>query len=306
LGLDETAAEPRDSVLGVEPLGITSPPGWKGEIHPYEEAELWEIGWSGPDNGITPGHQQCGFTVTVPRPSNAYLEAPYTLYLSASWIGGVLEPDDSTAPCESVGPTVRLTAPAEGASVSGIVDLEAEASDDVGVVGVYFTVDGEVVGDQLTAPPYSFAWDTSSVTPGPHVVGVLAADADGNGARATSNVSVRTDTTPPHLSVSAQPASLWPPNGNLVPVAIALSVSDDQDPNPAVSLVSITCDDACNPGEDIVDASTGTDDRHFQLRARRRGAAQGRTYTIKYRARDAGGNLASATTTVVVPHDQRR
>jgi Bacterial Ig-like domain (group 3) len=159
------------------------------------------------------------------------------------------------------------------------------------------------VGDDVTAPPYSFRWDTSTVTAGQHTVGAIARDADGNGARASVNVTMQSDTAPPQLSVSTQPRSLWPPNGNMVPVTVAVSVSDDQDPRPAVSLVSITCDDACNPAEDISGAGLGTDDRQFELRARRQGAGSGRTYRIEYAARDAAGNVASASVTVVVPHD---
>jgi hypothetical protein len=40
------------------------------------------------------------------------------------------------------------------------------------------------------------------------------------------------------------------------------------------------------------------------LRSERKGSGAGRTHTITYEASDAAGNKATATTTVVVPHDQ--
>jgi hypothetical protein len=112
------------------------------------------------------------------------------------------------------------------------------------------------------------------------------------------------DSTPPTLSLSPTPSSLWPPNHKLVPVTITVNVTDDQDPGPEVRLVSITCDDTCNPVQDITGATLNTDDRDFELRAERLGAGTGRTYTITYEASDASGNKATATTTVTVPHDQ--
>lgn len=113
------------------------------------------------------------------------------------------------------------------------------------------------------------------------------------------------DPTPPELVVTASPPSLWPPNHRLVPIAVAVEVRDDVDPNPTAKLESITCDDGCDPALDIVGADYEADDRQFALRAERKGtSAAGRTYTITYFAEDAAGNKTTASTTVVVPHDQ--
>jgi hypothetical protein len=42
------------------------------------------------------------------------------------------------------------------------------------------------------------------------------------------------------------------------------------------------------------------------LRADRDGRGSGRIYSIAMRCTDASGNVSTATTTVTVPHDQRR
>jgi len=113
------------------------------------------------------------------------------------------------------------------------------------------------------------------------------------------------DKSPPTLQLASSPATLWPPNHNLVRVIVTANVSDDIDASPKIKLISIACDDACNPEQDIVGAALSTDDREFQLRADRTGGGTGRTYRITYSATDASGNTTSAQTTVRVPHDQR-
>jgi hypothetical protein len=126
------------------------------------------------------------------------------------------------------------------------------------------------------------------------------------GSEAAEQARNRLDSTPPSLLVSALPLALWPPNHQLVPITVSVQVTDDQDPNPVVKLVSITCDDGCDLARDITGAAFGTDDRQFALRSERRGTGTGRTYKITYSARDAAGNVATGETTVIIAHDQGR
>ena len=119
------------------------------------------------------------------------------------------------------------------------------------------------------------------------------------------------DVTPPSLSVTLTPDTLWPANHRLVPVTANVQVSDDTDPHPTVTLVSVTSnepDDGLGDGDtpnDIQDAATGTDDREFQLRAERSGKGGGRVYTVTYRATDAAGNTTTVSVQVSVPHDKK-
>ena len=125
------------------------------------------------------------------------------------------------------------------------------------------------------------------------------------GSEAAEEAKSRIDSTPPTLQVTPSPATLWPPDNKLVPVTVAVDVSDDTDPKPTLKLLSVMCDDACNAAQDIVGAALNTDDRAFQLRATRKGSGGGRSYTITYEARDAAGNATTTKTAVKVPHDQR-
>jgi hypothetical protein len=110
--------------------------------------------------------------------------------------------------------------------------------------------------------------------------------------------------TPPTLAVTASPAGLWPPNGKLVPITVLVDFGASAAAAPVVTLTSITCDDGCSPSTDIVGAAYGTDDRTFQVRAKRTGGGAGRTYTITYTATDSSQQQATATATVRVAHDQ--
>ena len=73
-------------------------------------------------------------------------------------------------------PTVAITSPASNAQVTDIVNVTADASDNVGVVGVQFLVDGVNAGVEDAAAPYALAWDTRTVVE-------RRAHVDGAGAR---------------------------------------------------------------------------------------------------------------------------
>ncbi len=118
------------------------------------------------------------------------------------------------------------------------------------------------------------------------------------------------DVSAPTMTLSVSPTILWPPNHKFVDIAATISVTDNCDPNPSVTLVSITSNEPAtgilgngDKGPDIQGASFGTDDRAFSLRAERAtgGSHTGRVYTIKYRVTDASGNFTEATITVRVP-----
>src|SRR3989344_1850524 len=79
-------------------------------------------------------------------------------------------------------PTVSLTAPAASSTVSSTVTLSANASDNVGVTGVQFKVDGANVGAEDTTAPYSRAWNSTTATNGAHTIKAVAKDAAGNTA----------------------------------------------------------------------------------------------------------------------------
>jgi glucose/arabinose dehydrogenase/PKD repeat protein len=90
-------------------------------------------------------------------------------------------------------PTVSVASPT-GGTVSGAVTLKATASDDVGVSGVQFLVDGSAVGSEDTSSPYEVQWSSTSVPNGTHKITARAKDTAGN-TTTSSEVSVTVSNT---------------------------------------------------------------------------------------------------------------
>jgi hypothetical protein len=96
-------------------------------------------------------------------------------------------------------PTVKVTAPANGATVSGTVTLGADAYDSVGVTQVRWYVDGVRVATDSDGAPWSATWDSSTVASGQHTLFAKAADAAGNwgwSASITVTTKATTGSTP--------------------------------------------------------------------------------------------------------------
>jgi hypothetical protein len=117
------------------------------------------------------------------------------------------------------------------------------------------------------------------------------------------------DTTPPAITVTATPDTLWPPNGKLVPVTIVATITDagsGVDP----STTAYAVEDEYGSVEPSGSLTLGQDGRYtatIGLEVSRNATdANGRQYIITVSAQDNEGNMGSADTIVTVPHDQGR
>jgi hypothetical protein len=101
---------------------------------------------------------------------------------------------------DTVAPTVSITAPAAGAQLKGSVSVSANASDNVGIVGVTFKLDGVTIpgSTEDTTAPYSVTWDTTSASDGNHTLSAMARDAAGNVATSTP-ISIIVSNSSPDL-----------------------------------------------------------------------------------------------------------
>jgi chitodextrinase len=107
-------------------------------------------------------------------------------------------------PGDSTAPSVSVTAPAANATLSGTVTVTAAATDNVGVAGVQFKVDGVDVGAEDTGAPYSVQWNTTAAANGNHGITAVARDAAGNNSTSTNiAVTVVNDQAPPSVSITA-------------------------------------------------------------------------------------------------------
>jgi hypothetical protein len=81
---------------------------------------------------------------------------------------------------DTAAPAVTMTAPLAGATVSGDVTVSANASDNTGVTGVQFLLDGAPLGAEDTTAPYTVTWSSTTAADGAHQLSARARDAAGN------------------------------------------------------------------------------------------------------------------------------
>lgn len=92
-------------------------------------------------------------------------------------------------------PSTHITYPAQAATIFGTITISADASDDIGVVGVQLKVDGKPIGNEFTAMPYARSWNTAAIPNGTHILTATARDAAGN-ATTSAPVTVIFDNVP--------------------------------------------------------------------------------------------------------------
>ena len=83
----------------------------------------------------------------------------YNRALSAAEVQTDMNTPVSGAP-DTTPPTVSSPAPSNGSTVTGSITVSANASDNVGVAGVQFQLDGANLGSEDTTAPYALTWDT--------------------------------------------------------------------------------------------------------------------------------------------------
>ncbi|MES2071423.1 MAG: S8 family serine peptidase [Pseudomonadota bacterium] len=185
-------------------------------------------------------------------------------------------------------PTASISAPLANATVSGLIAVNVNASDNVGVARVELKINGNVVAVD-SAAPFAFSWDSHGVANGMASIVVVAYDAAGN-ATASAPVSVNVsnstvvaakDTTPPVVAITNPVAGSV--SGN---VTVSVNASDNS--GAAGITQSLYIDGALK--------ATGTGSTlGYSWNTRKVSAG---AHTIQVVAKDAAGNTSSSTVQV--------
>jgi chitodextrinase len=201
-------------------------------------------------------------------------------------LGGPIAPPPPPTP-DATKPTVGVTAPSSGATVSGTVAVTADAVDNVGVVGVQFKLDGANLGTEDMVSPYAVDWNTVGAANASHVLTATARDAAGNTATSADvTVTVANDTIPP-----AAPANLTAAASSSSQIDLSWSAATD---NVAVVGYRVSRNGT------VIATTTATSYKDAGLAAQT-------TYTYTVAALDAANNVsppsgpASATTLAAPP-----
>ncbi len=115
------------------------------------------------------------------------------------------------APPDTEGPSIDITAPVNGANVSGVVGVKATARDNIAVAKVDFFVNG-VLKSSDTSSPYAYDWDSRVTANGKVGLMAKAYDAAGNASSDSIQVNVaggdgQAPTIPGNVSATADAAN---------------------------------------------------------------------------------------------------
>jgi hypothetical protein len=220
----------RNSVTGeaggvvLTPAGALAPPsaptGLQGVAHVATAAEPYNainLNWTN-TSALTTGYelerQEVGaaawtrLSLVPPGAATSHTDATvgvgivYDYRVRASGLGGasdwsnVARVQSPTTPLDTTPPSVRLSAPADGATVSGTVTVAADATDNVAVAYLEISywnpyLGREVVlGSVANAGALTVGWDTRDLTPAAYRLRAYAYDTMGNSKQADVTVTV--------------------------------------------------------------------------------------------------------------------
>jgi hypothetical protein len=170
-----------------------------------------------PADGTAGANGVYRYAATTAFPNQTYQSANY-------WVDVVFASGGGGA--DTTPPTVSISAPAGGATVSGtVVSVTANAGDNVGVVGVQFKLDGANLGTEDSASPYSTTWNSTTAINGSHTLTAVARDAAGN-STTSAPIAVTVNNVPAGTcpctiwSASATPGRIETSDSNAVEVGV--------------------------------------------------------------------------------------
>jgi len=198
-------------------------------------------------------------------------------------------------------------------SVDGAGNTESEKSE---IIRIDKTV--PAISAQIDPAPNDAGWNSTDVTvnficsdalsgiekcPGPVTVTsegagqeVSGTVSDNAGNTISVSIVVNIDKSVPTLSITADPKYLWPPNGKMKKVNISAVTTS------AIQSATIRVVDEYGKIQPVIHGLSGT----VKLKAwRKKKDKDGRHYTIIAEVVDTAGNVSTATTEVIVPHDMK-
>jgi len=242
-----------------------------------------------------------GATITVVAPGSCTITASQAgseIYNAAADVVRTLTIARAT-PIFSALSSPSIEAGTPSAVIGGTLTLGAL----VPTGSVAITLDGVTVNAPIAANGQfsaTFATASLSVANSPYLISfAYGGDTNFNGATGSSALAVVDTTAPVIAAVTPAVRSIWPPDGRIVDVPVAVTVTDIGDAAPACRVTGVSSNEP-EAGDSTIAGLT------VNLLANRRGNGSGRVYTINVECVDASGNAAASSTTVIVPHDQRK
>jgi hypothetical protein len=182
-------------------------------------------------------------------------------------------------------PSISITSPASGSTLSASVTISANASAPAGVASVQFKLDGASLGAALTSAAYSVSWNTTGAANGSHTLTAVVIDMAGNAATSAGVVvTVNNNVSPPPtISVTS------PTSGVTLVGAIAISANASG----ALPIANVQFK------IDGINLGTATSTSPYSLSWATTGFTNG-PHTVSAVAVDAAGNAGTAPVVTVM------
>lgn len=194
---------------------------------------------------------------------------------------------------DTTGPSVAISSPTAAERLSGVVSIDATATDPSGVATVELLLNGSVIATDIGAP-FAFSLDTTRLPDGPATLQVRARDAVGNSASSASvGVTIANDTIKPSVVITS------PVQGAVVSGTVTVSASASD--NVRVAKLSLTIDGkevAISYGSTLSYGWSTSGTTGKANGKKRNGTTSTTSSTLTVRAEDAAGNSSTATVTV--------
>ena len=182
------------------PLGWSV--GWGDEYDQTDSGQPIDLTGVADGTYILQGTVDPQHVLTESDPTNNVTDT--TVQIAGSSVTVVSQSNPAVTP-----PTVSVTNPAAGSSVSGTVTVQASATANAPatVSSVQFLLDGQPLGAPVTAAPYSYSWSVGATSLGSHRLSARVTDSNGTtGTAAPVAVTVVSGGggggTPPSLTIS--------------------------------------------------------------------------------------------------------
>ncbi|MGG7056653.1 Ig-like domain-containing protein, partial [Nitrosomonas sp. ANs5] len=198
-------------------------------------------------------------------------------------------------------PRVSILEPLSGATVSGLVPVDIEATDNVGVVRTELWVNHTSVAVD-TSEPFAFSWDSNGTPNGKANLVVRAFDAAGNSAASNiaevnvenpiSSVTDDKDTSSSLIDTTPPVVQIINPVGGNVSHNVTITVNASDDNGDADIALAIYID-----GQRFATGTGSTLSANWNTRPKRVSAG---AHTIQATAKDAAGNTATTSVNVNV------
>jgi len=197
----------------------------------------------------------------------------------------------ATPTLDTEAPHITIINPLEGATLSGLIPVDIDATDNIGVTRAELWINNSSVAIDTTQP-FSFSWDSTGSLNGSTNLEVRVFDAANNMASSMIVVNVNNSTSPPTIDTQAPAMQIVNPVAGSVSgtIAITLNASDNNGATGISLAVYI----------DGILKATGTGSTmSTSWNTRTKGTKAG-AHTILAVAKDSAGNTSTATVNVNV------